>query len=191
MKLAPAGAGLPEVERLGIEKILVPIARTLFTWDLALFMVKREVRIINKLLENISLEQRREQNIISRTFAIEDDTRRYSINMALDHLLVAGNAVMLVIKTLSSEKSFDREVTIEGVKAQHNEDNALEKFNDFYAKYANFITSIPHNQSKATKKHPWFVYFNNFDWSVFMFMHTMIHRRQIEEIIKTLGAKNV
>ncbi len=36
------------------------------------------------------------------------------------------------------------------------------------------------------EKHPWFVHFNNSDWACFMFMHTFIHRRQIESIIKDL-----
>jgi len=191
MKLSPAGAGLPEMERLSIEKILVPMARMLFTWDLASFMIRREVKIINKLLTNIPAEALKKQLIINRTFAIEDDTRRYSINMALDHLIIAGSAVMLVIKTLSSEKEFSKEITIEAVKSQHNDDGTLEKFNNFYDTYINFIKNLPHKQSKMTKKHPWFVRFNNFDWHIFMFMHTMIHRRQIEEIIAHLGAKNV
>jgi hypothetical protein len=37
-----------------------------------------------------------------------------------------------------------------------------------------------------TKAHPWFVNFNNSDWACFMFMHTFIHRRQIQAIIKDL-----
>jgi len=37
-----------------------------------------------------------------------------------------------------------------------------------------------------TKAHPWFVKFNNFDWNNFMFMHTFIHRRQIQAILNEL-----
>ncbi len=56
--------------------------------------------------------------------------------------------------------------------------------------YENMIKKLDKKQSKAKIRHPWFVEFNNFDWSVFMYMHTFIHRRQIEEIIRVLGEKN-
>ncbi len=190
MELAKPGEGLPENERLGIKNILVPVARTFFTWNIALFLVKREVKIIKKLVQKLPREKCIEKNIIDRTFAIEDDTRQFSVNLVLEHLTIAGSAIMLVIKSLSEEKEFKREITIEGVKPKENKLDQIDDFLAFYDKYFEFIKELPKKQSKMTKKHPWFVSFNNFDWSVFMFMHTFIHRRQIEAIIKKLGEKN-
>jgi hypothetical protein len=54
-----------------------------------------------------------------------------------------------------------------------------------------FINRLPKKHSQMTKRHPWFVEFNNFDWSAFMYMHTFIHRRQIEAIISKQEEKNV
>lgn len=190
MDLDRPGAGLPEKERLGIKNILVPVARVFFTWDIALFLLKREIRIIKKLVRDISEEKCIEQNIIERTFAIEDDSRRFSVNLVLEHLTIAGSLVMDVIKNLSSEKTYEKEITIEGVKPYQNKLGQLEEFLEFYDSYFKFIENLPKKQSKMTKKHPWFVSFNNFDWNTFMFMHTFIHRRQIEAIIKKQGEKN-
>lgn len=187
MELAKPGAGLPDMERVFIKNILVAPIRILFTWDIALFYLKREIRIIKKLVEKVPKELHRKQLIIDRTFAIEDDTRQFSINMILEHLTIAGNAVMGVIDTLSQEKEFKNEIKIENVKPKENKENQLQEFLKFYENYFEYINNHPKKQSKMKKKHPWFIEFNNFDWSIFMFMHTFIHRRQIEAVIKKLG----
>jgi hypothetical protein len=181
-----AGAGLPQIERLFIKRVLVPSARVLFTWNIALFMVKREVKIIEELIKGFDEETLQKRVVIKRAFAIEDHSRDYSINMTLEHLRIAGSAVMAVIDALSNEKEFPEDITIEAVKPKDNGKNEAKKFFDFMKTYEEYIKNHKKNSSKKTKKHPWFVNFNNFDWSCFMFMHTFIHRRQVQAIIKEL-----
>ena len=187
MQLQPPGAGLPNFERLFIKNILVPSVRIVFTWDIALFFLKREISIIKKLVSGVESSKLQYKVLIERTFAIEDDTRQFSINMVLEHLTIAGRAIKIVIDTLSQEKEFTTEIKIENVKPHENKINQLEEFLDFYNSYFDFISNLPRKQSKTKKRHPWFVEFNNFDWSVFMYMHTFIHRRQIQAIIKELN----
>ena len=186
MKLAPAGSGLPNVERLFIKNLLVPTIRIFITWDIALFLLKRELKIIDKILKPINENLLTKQIIIDRTFAIEDDSRQFSINMILEHLEIAGNKVKNIIETLSLEKEFEEDVKIENVKPKLNNKNQYESFKKFYQNYILFINSLDKKQSKMRKKHPWFIEFNNFEWSVFMYMHTFIHRRQIEAIIEDI-----
>ena len=190
MELAKPGAGLPNLERLVIKNILVPAVRIVFTWDIALYYLKKEVNKIKKLIEKVPKELHQKQVIIDRTFAIEDDTRQFSLNMVLEHLTIAGNGVFLVIVTLTKEEVVYKEIKIEDVKPKENKENQLEEFLKFYNRYFEYIKNHPKNQSKMKKKHPWFIEFNNFDWSIFMFMHTFIHRRQIEAIIAKLGEEN-
>ncbi|WP_072681992.1 hypothetical protein [Arcobacter sp. LA11] len=187
MKLSKPGAGLPNMERLIIKNILVPSVRIIFTWDIALLYLKKEIKLIKSLVEKLPKELHQKQVIIDRVFAIEDNTRQFSINMVLEHLTIAGNAVMLVIETLSQEEEFQKEIKIEDVKPKKNKEEQLSEFLEFYNKYFEYINKHPKKQSKTKKKHPWFIEFNNYDWSIFMFMHTFIHRRQIEAIIKKLG----
>jgi hypothetical protein len=186
MSQGVAGAGLPQIERLFIKRVLVPSIRIVCTWNIALFMIKREVRIIENLVSNFDEETLQKRVVINRAFAIEDHSRDYSINMTLEHLRIAGTAVMAVIDTLSNEKEFPKEIKIEAVKPKENAKDEAKKFFEFMKNYAEYIKNHKKNYSKMTKKHPWFVNFNNFDWSCFMFMHTFIHRRQIEAIIKEL-----
>lgn len=187
MKLSPPGAGLPQLERLTIKRVLVPAIRVFITWDIALYLLKREISIIKKITSKIDKNLCTKQVLIDRTFGIEDDTRQFSINLVLEHLTITGNALMTVIQTLSDEKEFTREITIEAVKPKENKLNQIDDFTELYERYFEFMKNLPKTQSKMTKKHPWFVGFNNFDWSVFMYMHTFIHRRQIEAIIAKLG----
>ena len=64
MKLAPAGSGLPNVERLFIKNLLVPTIRIFITWDIALFLLKRELKIIDKILKPLNKDLLAKQIII-------------------------------------------------------------------------------------------------------------------------------
>ena len=163
MKLQPPGAGLPNFERLFIKNILVPSVRIVMTWDIALFLLKREIAIIKKLVKSVESSKLQHKVLIERTFAIEDDTRQFSINMVLEHLTIAGRAIKMVIDTLSQEKEFTTEIKIENVKPHENKINQLEEFLDFYNSYFDFISNLPKKQSKT--KHPQPNYENTF------FMH--------------------
>jgi uncharacterized protein YdiU (UPF0061 family) len=188
--LDKAGAGLPNIERLFIKLFLVPLVRILLTKSIASFLLKREIKIINKLVDPIDLKDRNHSIIIDRTFGIEDDSRRCTVNQVLEHLVIAGNAVQLAISFLNKEREFKKEINIADVKAYGDDNEQFEKFNQFYSGYLEFVETNLIKQSKMTKAHPWFVEFNNFDWHSFMYMHTFVHRRQIEAIIKALGENN-
>lgn len=191
MELQKAGNGLPNIERLFIKNILVPLTSKLFTWNMALYLYKREIEKITKLILSLEDKALQQKTIINRTFAIEDHSRQFSVNMVLEHLTITGYGIMNVIDTLSKEKKVEQEITIEGVKPFENKQNSLTDLLEFSHKYENFINNLSKKKSSATKKHPWFVELNNFEWSVFIFMHTFIHRRQIKAIILQLKKENL
>lgn len=180
------GDGLPREEFLLIRLLLIPMVRTFFTWHIAFWLFNRETRIIIALLEQWSEEERSRQVIIDKTFAIEDHSRQFSLNMVIEHLCITGRKVMEIITALSEEREFRESVTIEGVKPFANRSGTLDDFKTFIDEYETFFTALPKHHSKMTKPHPWFRSFNNFDWAAFMYMHTFIHRRQIQSIINAL-----
>ena len=187
MSLGKPGAGLPAFERFYIKTFLIPIGRIFFTWDLALKLLHKEAKKIEQLVTKLDSNDLQKRVLIQRIFAIEDHSRDFSVNMVLEHLIIAGTGVMGIIHTLSQEKAFTKEVTIEGVKPHENGENTLEAFLEFIKRYDNFINALPKKRSSMTQRHPWFIEFNNFEWSVFMFIHTFVHRRQIEAIAKELN----
>lgn len=186
MKLAKAGQGLPNFEKMFIKNVMVPMVRTLFTFDIAILLLKREVKIIKNLVKDIKKEDLKKRVLIDRAFGIEDNSRDFSISMVLEHLTIVGFGIKEVIKTLSLEKEFPNDIKIENVKPHANKDGSLDEFLFCMQEYILFMKTLHKKQSKSTKAHPWFVEFNNFDWVVFLYLHTFIHRRQIESIKKAL-----
>jgi hypothetical protein len=186
MQLGKPGGGLPRSEFLLIRLLFIPIVRTLFTWQIAFWLFEREVRHIIKLADRVKSEEFQRQVIIDKTFAIEDHSRQFSVNMVLEHLCIVGRKITQVIAALSVEKEFEEVVAIEGVKPFENKPDALSDFAAFAGEYEEFYKTMPKKQSEMTKPHPWFMEFNNFDWHAFIYMHTFIHRRQIEAIINEL-----
>jgi hypothetical protein len=106
--------------------------------------------------------------------------------MVIEHLCITGRKATDVITALSQEREYNEIVTIAGVKPFANRFGTLDDFKTFIDEYKTFFTTLPKRHSKMTKPHPWFYSYNNFDWNAFMYMHTLIHRRQIQSIIKTL-----
>lgn len=177
------GGGLPGPERFFIRRLLVPAVRTLFTWNFVLKMLRSETEKIRALTEHLPDEVVTKQVLVPKVFAIEHHTRTFSAAMVMEHLAVAGAGIQMIIATLTQEKEFPREVTIEGVKPQENRPDALAKLLAFTDGYETFIADLEKRVSAATKPHPWFGPFTNFDWHCLMAMHTFIHRRQIQAIL--------
>jgi len=186
MELGKPGEGLPSWELRLIRGLLIPMVRTFFTWRIGHRLFQGEVKKIGKLIRSVPKELQQKQVIIDKTFAIEDHTRQFSVNMVAEHLTITGRGVMGVIDTLSQEKAYEKPLTIEGVKPFENRAGAVEELEAFAQEYAVFFSRLPKRHSKMTAPHPWFMQFNNCVWAAFMFMHTFIHRRQIEAIIKKL-----
>lgn len=186
MKLKEPGCGLPPLEKFFIKTFLVPSVKFLFTWESALNCFNKEAKKIEMLLKNIPQDDLQKRVLIDRIFGIEDNSRDFSINLVLEHLVIVGNGMIELIQTLSNEQAFTQEITIAGVKPYANNANTLETFVKLVETYNAFIESLPKKKSLMTKRHPWFVEFNNFEWSVFMFIHTWVHRRQIASICKNL-----
>jgi hypothetical protein len=184
MNQAKPGGGLPKLEQLSLKYILVPLGKRVFSWDSALNMFNSEVKRIEQMVKEIEEEKWQERIMIDRVFGIEDHSRDYSINMVIEHLNIVGYGIMGVIHTLSKEERVEKEIKIENVKPQGSVEDELNRFLAFSRVYNSFIEKLPKRKSNMTKLHPWFVELNNVDWSIFMAIHTFVHRRQIEAIIK-------
>lgn len=190
MNQPQAGAGLPNFERLFVKHLLVPTVRIVLSWKSASTMLKRELAKIEKSIEALSDEQLRQEVHIGRVFGIEHHSRDFSINMVLEHLSITGSGIMSAIERLSKEESIEEEIRIEDVKPHANASYQMQRLKKFYEQYFEFIDQLPKKRSKMIKAHPWFVEFNNRDWHIFNYLHTFVHRRQIQAIAKKLRAKS-
>lgn len=181
--LQAPGAGLPKFERLFIKHFMVPIGRSFIGWRVSMFLLDHEIQSIRKLIVNLTPEQLQQRVLIKHIFGIEDDTRDWSINLVIEHLAIANHRIIEIIKSLSHEKIFKEDVTIQMVKpkARHT---TIEELETIVHNFKNFSTT--NRSSKLTKAHPWFVEFNNKGWNSFLPIHTWVHKRQIKAILKRL-----
>lgn len=179
--LQPPGSGLPTFENAVLKNVLIPLSRLFFGWKSARVWLNRELDSIEKMVNNLSEEALNKRVLIDHIIGIEDDTRDWSVALVIEHLANVNTGIIQVIKSLSEEKPFDAPVTIPGVKPGSRTVSIAE----LRQITKDFESFVPQNRnSKTTKAHPWFVEFNNKDWNTFLAVHTWVHKRQIQAILK-------
>jgi hypothetical protein len=108
--------------------------------------------------------------------------------MVIEHLLIVGKALQVRIPILSQGKKLDGHVKIEDVKPYTEIDvNIVETFQTFLSSYREKLQAhLGDIHINNTSAHPWFGEFNPKQWSILGMVHQIVHRRQIEAIIKSL-----
>ncbi len=186
--LAPAGAGLSAPRAFFARYIVLPFLRGALTFDKALDIFEREGRKIVALSEPLSREMLFERVLVPPLFGLEENSRYYSTAMVLEHLLQVGTALQNRLPALSRGEVPEGEVKIEAFKpyVRINE--------DIVARYSAFVEGFRENlapnivdmKSPATYPHPWFGPLDLKGWMVMGMIHQIVHRRQIEAVLKKL-----
>lgn len=186
--LGKAGVGLPFVEGIFLKYIAFPFLKQRFDWDKALKQFELEGEKILTLTKPLSQEQLFTRVLIPKIFAIEDNSRYYSPAMVLWHLIYVGEAIQQGIVDLSLGKKIEMTVKIENYKPfVEVDENIIEKYEKFLANYRKFLESnLIDIHSTNCHIHPWFGCLNPHQWLVMSMAHQLIHRRQIEAIIRSL-----
>ncbi len=182
--LQPPGSGLPRLERLFIKYILVPFAKYGLGWKSSQIWLDYEIGRIETSIQNLNETALDQRVLIDHILGIEDDTRDWSISLVIEHLCIVTEGIIEVIKTLGEEKTVEMQIRIEDVKPQ---EGAVD-----FTKLKAIVTTYkaytpPKRNSHMTKAHPWFIEFNDQEWHTFLAIHTWVHRRQIEAIVKKLS----
>ena len=71
------------------------------------------------MVKDLSEEELNKRVLIEHILGIEDDTRDWSVALVIEHLFIVNTGIIQVIKTLSEEKSFDTQISIEAVKPEN------------------------------------------------------------------------
>ena len=123
--------------------------------------------------------------LIPRRFALEDSSRCWSVNMVVEHLVTVNLGTYEIVDQLNQEKSIPRELTTAKVKPFHNQ-SYTKNLIVFEKAYCRMIKKNTNRASIATKEHPWFGVFNNYNWHSFIGLHNTLHKRQIQHILESL-----
>jgi hypothetical protein len=137
----------------------------------------------------LSLEQLKHQVLIPRLTGLEDSSRNWSAAMVLQHLVIVNTGIAELIATLSEDKSFEREVQIADVKPIPDAgQEQLSLLEQSLKGYLAQVAAIKTLHTVRRHAHPWFGLLNGHDWHTLAALHTAIHRRQLDAIVRLANA---
>lgn len=179
------GAGLPKIERI-IGNIIVKSKLFFASREGSERQFLEELQRIQSLVGAASSEALPRRVLIPRLRGMEDSSRHWSILMTLQHLVIVNNGTLGLIKSLVAGRAPTKAVSTADVKPSPDVTHAIVKeFSVASEKFISDLATLPNIQSTVTSPHPWFGELSAADWHFFAGFHMTIHRKQIEEIIKS------
>ncbi len=184
--LGKAGGGLSKGRAYFLRHFAFPFLNAVISWERAVDIFENEGRKMIHLARSVPKEKLNERFLVPRLFGLEDNSRYYSVAMVLKHLLIVGSALQNRVPLLSQGKKLDKEVKIEEYKPYEEIDMSII---DEYETFLNgFKTTLEREVEdiylENRYEHPWFGSLRAKEWAVMGAIHQIVHRRQMEAIIK-------
>ena len=186
--LGKAGGGLSSGRAFFLRYLGFPLLNSIVSWERALDIFEKEGEKVLSLARSMEKDKLFERVLVPKLFGLEDNSRYYSVAMVLEHLLVVGTALQNRIPSLSQGKSLDKEIKIEDYKPYMEIDNTIiDQYEIFLHSFRKKLDEKVDNIYLENRhEHPWFGELKAKDWSVMGAIHQVVHRRQIEAIIRGL-----
>ncbi len=187
--IGKAGDGLSKGRAYFLRHFGFPFVNAVISWERALDIFEKEGRKMLSLSLSLPKEKCFERVLVPRLFGLEDNSRFYSVSMVLKHLLTVGNALQNRVPLLSQGKKLDKEVKIEDYKPYEEIGiEIIEEYEDFLNGFVDILKSeVEDIYLENRHEHPWFGNLKAKEWAVMGAIHQIVHRRQIEAIIKDLS----
>ncbi|MFZ2269836.1 MAG: hypothetical protein WAV95_19860 [Azonexus sp.] len=185
-ELAPPGAGLPALER-GLAWTVLQGMRALLGKPRLSCWLRHETARSIALAASLPPDLARQRVLLPRLTGLEDDSRYWSANMVLQHLVIVNGGIRQLSEMLAKNEVFGREVRIADVKPAADagpEQQALLRaaVDDYLA----LIDSLGELRSTGRHRHPWFGPLDLRGWQALSALHATAHRRQIQQIVELL-----
>jgi hypothetical protein len=182
------GKGLPKIELL-IARLMVGWQARRTTRTQAAELFARERELILGIARDLSPEVGRLRVLIRRLRGMEDSSRYWSVFMTLDHLRIVNTATTDLIARLARGQTPDRVTGTADVKPSDSADQTVvERFAQLCDAFERTVTGIDDLNTSLKWPHPWFGPLDAARWHFFTGFHMALHRRQIETILKEVGA---
>jgi len=189
-KLAPPGAGLPEIERR-IGSILFAWRRWAGDRESHNARFQREREIIRSLISECDAESGAQRVLIKRLRGLEDSSRYWSVWMTLDHLRIIHQSLARVIGSLAKEIRPPGAASTAAVKPSPQATGAVvAEYEASCEALLATVAAADNLKTKARFAHPWFGPLDAAGWHSMAAGHIGIHRVQIERILEGLPGKS-
>jgi len=186
--LQEAGVGISSGKRLLGKHLLFPLLNTFISWEKAWDIYDKEGAKIIAMASELEHDVLFKRVLVPKLFGLEDNSRYYSVAMVIEHLMIVGKALHTRIPLLSKGEKLNDQVQIEDVKPYTEIDKEIvAQFKQYLATYREALAqNVEDIHIHNTSEHPWFGAFNPKEWAILGMVHQIVHRRQIEAIIKAL-----
>jgi len=189
-KLAPPGAGLPWFQLLIMRYYLGPIVAMKTSRDDSRRRFEKISQKIMQMIEPLNHEQLGRKVLIPSQVGLEDSSRYWSIAMTLEHIVIVGRAMCSVIPQLENGVTPSLVADTAKVKpiGQMSIDESIRLFKKFVQEEYPFMDKNFKSFEAPTKfMHPWFGPIQAKQWYWLLTIHTGLHLKQIQEIVKILS----
>jgi hypothetical protein len=188
LKFSAAGAGLPKVEGVLLKYFFVPLFAAFTPWRFAARAFLSEGYRALVLAQNSKHEHLSKRILIPRLIAMEDNSRYWSVFMALRHLILVGEVIEDIVIKSSNGQHSTKILSIVAVKPEMNTSaTVLGNYRDFLERFERRLaTEVADHHSKITHIHPWLGPLTTHQWLCLGAVHQRLHRRQIEMILREI-----
>jgi hypothetical protein len=189
LQLQPPGAGLPWLELI-LSRLGFVLARWLLSRKRLDAWFQAEGERMLTLAKALAPETASTPCLIPRVWGIEDSSRRWSVLMVLEHLVIVDSGITAIIRQLAAGKPSGKEISTAEVKPSAAPDmEVIERFAGCLRDYATRIGGLTRLRTQTTHRHPWFGALDGHGWHCLAALHHTVHRRQVETIIRLLRAR--
>ena len=189
-RLAPPGAGIPLPHRLFMTYVVRPLIAARSDWQENAQLFRRWTEKIDDELVGLSEAQLCRRVLVPSQVGLEDSSRFWSVAMALEHLVIVGSKIEMLIGELADERVPPQaKVETAAVKplGELSAEQAIREFRAWaYGAEKRVLEKSRSRTSRAFLVHPWFGPFNSLSWQWLLAQHHGIHLKQIREIKKGL-----
>lgn len=185
-KLAPPGAGIPLSHRLLMTYVVRPLMADRSDWDKNARMFRHLTEKIETELAGMTDAQLSRRVLVPSQIGLEDSSRFWSVAMALEHLVIVGSKIEMLIGELAEERVPPQaKVDTAAVKplGEMLAEQAVREFRAWaHGAEKRVLAKSQARKSKAFLVHPWFGPFNSLCWQWLLAQHHAIHLKQIRKI---------
>lgn len=189
-QLEKPGAGLPFLEALYVRWYVGPFQsrKNDAQKNLRLFFMVG-ARIL-KEAASVPEDKRDVKVLVPRMKGVEDSSRNWCVNEVLEHLLITGEGMRMVIKALAAGQTTDYVVRIENFKpkGKYQGGDAKPDFKAFIEGTVKELEKLKIEDGGLKHMHPWLGPFNALQWSWLLAGHSGLHLAQLQAIKRGLDA---
>lgn len=187
-QLEKPGAGLPFFDSLFVRYYIGPFQSRRADKSQNLRLFKMVGARILKEADGVPAHQRDRKVLVPKMRGIEDSSRFWSVNDTIEHMLITGVGMRMLVMNLASGKATDWVVRIEDFKpkGKYKGGDARPDFMAFVEETVRLLEPMRIEDDGLTHKHPWMGQFNALQWCWLLAGHNGIHLAQLQAIKKGL-----